>query len=178
MVGAIPFKSPALNFITILMDCDRMDSMMNNILVLILIILFSFSSLTNAQENELTVLLACVEKLNLSRHNYTLGKVLTEGQKSKARQNSIEHKNPGTYKFKDKDLYIVVDRLTDRVLILFEQYESVTKKKIQELVGSLFLDFGDPTLMAHEKITYWAFDEKGKVLDKDYQKMKKQKWKL
>ena len=155
-----------------------MDSMKKNILVLISIILLSVSFSTIAQADELSDLLARIETLNISRHNYILGKVLTDEQKKKARKNSIEHKNPGTYKFKDNDLYIVVDRTTDRVLIIYEQYESVNKKKIRDLVGSLFLDFGDPTLMAHDKIIYWVFDKKGKILDKDYQKIKKQGGKL
>ena len=147
---------------------------MKNILVSISIILLPVLFSTTAKADELADLLARVGTLNISRQDYTLGKVLTDGQKKKARQNTIEHTSPGTYKFKDKDLYIVVDRTTDRVLIIYEQYESVAKKRIRELVGSLFLDFGDPTLLAHDKIIYWVFDEKGKVLDKDYQKIKKQ----
>ena len=113
-----------------------------------------------------------VEKLNIRRYDYTLGKVLNDKQKQTAQVNAEEKASPGTYKFKDKDLYIVADNATDRVLILYERYEPVSGTKIRELVGSLFFDFGDPTVMAHDKTIYWAFDEKGKISEEQYREAK------
>ena len=113
-----------------------------------------------------------VEKLNIRRYDYTLGKVLNDKQKQTAQVNAEEKASPGTYKFKDKDLYIVADKATDRVLILYERYEPVSGTKIRELVGSLFFDFGDPTVMAHDKTIYWAFDEKGKISEEQYREAK------
>jgi hypothetical protein len=66
----------------------------------------------------------------------------------------------------------VADKATDRVLILYERYEPVSRKKIRELVGVLFFDFGDPTVMAHDKTIYWAFDEKGKISEEQYREAK------
>ena len=113
-----------------------------------------------------------VEKLNIHRSDYTLGKALTDKQKKIARDNAEEKASPGTYKFKDNNLYIVADKATDRVLILYERYEPVSAKKIRELVGSLFFDFGDPTVMAHDKTIYWAFDENGKISEAQYRETK------
>lgn len=125
--------------------------------------------------DELDDLFDRVEKLKIRRHNYTLGKKLTEKQKQTARDNSEDKASAGTYKFKDGNLYIVAAIDTDRVLILYERYEPVSGKKIRELVGSLFFDFGDPTVMAHDKIIYWVYDEKGKISEEQYQEAKETK---
>lgn len=109
-----------------------------------------------------------VERLNISRGEYTLGKVLTDSQKATALKHPEEAANPLTFKFKDGDLYVVAEKTADRVLILYERYEAATLKKVQALVGSLTLDFGDPTVMAHDKIIYWAFGPEGKLSEKQY----------
>jgi hypothetical protein len=113
-----------------------------------------------------------VEKLNIRRNDYTLGKVLTDKQKKTAQGKAQEKAGSGTYKFKDNDLYVVADKATDRVLILYERYEPASRQKIRELVGTLFFDFGDPTVIAHDKTIYWAFDENGKISEEQYREAK------
>jgi len=137
--------------------------------ILILLIL-SFSSACSS--DKLSDLLGQVEKLNISRGGYTLGKVLTDTQRATALKHPVEAANPWTFKFKDGDLYVVADKATGRVVILYERYETTTIKKVQALVGSLYLDFGDPTVMAHDKIVYWAFSPKGKLTREQYEKAK------
>ncbi len=122
--------------------------------------------------NEFSDLLNTVEKLNIHRSDYTLGRVLTDKQKKTAQRNAQENASPGTYKFKDNDLFIVADKTTDRVLLFYERYEPVSREKIRELVGSLFFDFADPTVMAHDKTIYWAFDKKGKISEEQYRDAK------
>jgi len=124
------------------------------------------------QADEFVDLIKRVEKINIGRNDYTLGKVLTDKQKQIARRNVQEKPNPGTYKFKDNDLYVVADKGTDRVLILYERYEPASAKKIRDLVGALFFNFGDPTVMAHDKTIFWAFDEKGKISEEQYREAK------
>ena len=136
-------------------------------------VILSIGSAGTSRADEFADLLSRVEKLNIRRNDYTLGKVLTDKQKQTAQDNAQEKAGPGTYKFKDNNLYIVADNATDSVLILYEHYEPVTRKKIRELVGSLFFDFGDPTVMAHDKIIYWAFDEWGKISEQQYRETKK-----
>ncbi|MDM8522419.1 hypothetical protein QUF80_03525 [Desulfococcaceae bacterium HSG8] len=128
--------------------------------------------LSCSSANEFTTLLDQVEKLNISCDNYTLGKALTDRQKKTARQNTVQEASQGTWKFKDKDLYVVADKNSDRVIILYEQHEKASEKKTREMIGSLFLEFGDPTVMAHDKLIYWAFDAKGKVSGEKYSKIK------
>ncbi len=135
-------------------------------------VILSVAAAGPSRADEFADLFNRVEKLNIRRNDYTLGKVLTDKQKQTARGNAEDTTSPGTYKFKDNNLYIVADKITDRVLILYERYEPVTSKKIRELVGVLFFDFGDPTVMAHDKTIYWAFDEKGKISEKQYREAK------
>jgi len=142
---------------------------------LILILLLSVLSSTTVFADELAELLDRVAALNISRGGYTLGTALTDRQNETARQNTAKDSTPGTNKFRDKNLYVVVDQKTDRVVIIFEHYESASSEKISELVGALFFDFGDPTIMAHDKIVYWVFNGKGKLSKEDYDIAKKTK---
>ena len=135
-------------------------------------VLLSIGITCSSRADEFTDLYTRVEKLNIRRNDYTLGKVLTDKQKQTARRNAQEEAVPGTYKFKDNDLYVVADKDTDRVLILYERYEPASAKKIRDLVGALFFDFGDPTVMAHDKTIFWAFDEKGKISEEQYREAK------
>ena len=143
--------------------------------VIMAAVILSVGAACTCSADESADLFDRVEKLNIRRDDYTLGKVLTDKQKQTAQDNAQQKAGPGTYKFKDKDLYIVADKATDRVLILYERYEPVSGKKIRELVGTLFFDFGDPTVMAHDKTIYWAFDEKGKISEEQYREAKASK---
>jgi len=136
------------------------------------ILLFSYGC--SQQADEIADLFDRVARLNVHRNDYLLGKVLTEQQKKTARRNAMEAASPGTYKFKDNELYVVADQASDRVLVIYERYEPATRERIRELVGALFFDFGEPTVMAHDKTIYWAFDEKGKISEESYRKAKKE----
>jgi hypothetical protein len=128
--------------------------------------------------DELDALLDQLASLDISYNGYTLGKTLTEKQKKIAQQNPANHSTPGTIKFKDKNLHVVLEKTTEKIIILYEQYEDATTLKVRDLVGSLYLEFGDPTLMAHDKIIYWAFGSEGKLSKKQYQRDKHVKKKL
>ncbi len=145
-------------------------------IAILILLLLLFSSACSS--DNLSDLLGQVETLNISRGGYTLGKGLTDGQRATALKHPVEAANPWTFKFKDGDLSVVADKATDRVVILYERYEATTIKKVQALVGSLSLDFGDPTVMAHDKIIYWAFSPKGKLTREQYKKAKQADGKL
>ena len=143
---------------------------------LLVLLLLSFSSACSS--DKLSDLLGQVEALNISREGYTIGKALTDGQKAKALKHSVEAANPLTFKFQDGDIFVVADKATNRVIILYEQYEAITIEKVQALVGSLSLDFGDPTVMAHNKIIYWAFGPEGKLTREQFKEDKQADGKL
>jgi hypothetical protein len=139
-------------------------------IAILILLLLPFSSACSS--DKLSSVLGQVESLNLSRGGYTLGKVLTDSQKATALKHPEEAANPLIFKFKDGDLHVVVDKATDRIVVLYERYEAATIKKIQALVGSLYLDFDDPTVMAHDKIIYWAFGPEGKLSEEQYRNEK------
>ncbi len=162
-----------INFSNVEMMLTKMKTV--PILIFVAIIaaaILSVAAACSSRADEFTDLYTRVEKLNIRRNDYTLGKVLTDKQKQTARHNAREKAAPGTYKFKDNDLYVVADKATDRVLILYERYEQASGKKIREIVGTLFFNFGDPTVMAHDKTIYWAFDENGKISEEQYREAK------
>jgi len=143
------------------------------ILILLLLVFLSACS-----SDKLSDLLGQVETLNISRQGYILGKALTDGQRATALKHPVEAANPWTFKFRDGDLNVVADKATDRVVIIYERYEATTIKKVQALVGALYLDFGDPTVMAHDTIIYWVFGPEGKLTREQYKKAKKADGKL
>lgn len=145
-------------------------------IVILIWLLLPFSSACSA--DKLSDLLGQVEKLNISRQGYTLGKALTKEQRATALRHPEEAANPLTFKFKDGDIHVVADKASDRVVILYGRYEAATLKSIQGLVGSLSLEFGDPTVMAHDKIIYWAFGPDGKLTRDRYKKVKEADGKL
>ncbi|CAB1063783.1 hypothetical protein D1BOALGB6SA_8567 [Olavius sp. associated proteobacterium Delta 1] len=148
---------------------------MNKYFIFYLAVLFLFVAACSSQTDDTSGLFDRVAKLEIQRNDYTLGKRLTDKQKETAHRNAVEAASPGTYKFKDNDLYVVIDKATDRILIIYEHYASVTRGKIRELVGDLFFVFGEPTVFAHDKTIYWAYDADGKISEKKYKEAKDQK---
>ncbi len=142
----------------------------------LVILLLSVSSYAGQSPDELVDLLDQVALLHIGKNGYILGKVLTRTQKEIAKQHPVKIDTPGLSKFQDGDLNIVIKKNNDRVIIIYEQHEEATQKYIQELVGTFFLDYGDPTVFSHDKVVYWAWGKKGKVsndefeLSKDIQK--------
>jgi len=145
-----------------------------NVLAILAICLFSGMGLANNRDP----LLDQVELLNIHRHGYVLGGVLTPAQKKTAASNPVEAASEETYKFKDKNLYVVVQKKSHRVVILYEQFEAATQDKIQDLIGDLYLNFDDPTVLAHDKVVYWAWGTEGKISAIEFDTARKDKKKL
>jgi hypothetical protein len=54
-----------------------------------------------------------------------------------------------------------------------------SKMKIaQNVVGDLYMEFDEPTIFAHEKIVYWAYEQNGKISTVRFDKAKEEKKKL
>jgi hypothetical protein len=138
--------------------------------VICCVLLLSGSS--QADETKAPQLLDQVLSLKLGLDNYSIGQVLTPGQK----QEGLSHLEPdaykGTYKFSDKDLYIVVDKVTDRILALYKRQVDVDKNGLKFIVGNLMNRFDAPTLLAHDKILYWAFNKHGAISEEDFNRAK------
>jgi hypothetical protein len=104
-----------------------------------------------------------VERFKIERRGYVLGAALTPLQLATAAANPIDAIAADTFKFKDGTLYVVAHKTTNRVLVMYEQFSDVSRKKIQDLIGDLYLNFDDPTVLAHDKVVYWAWAQQGKI---------------
>ncbi|MBU0465128.1 MAG: hypothetical protein KKD21_12205 [Proteobacteria bacterium] len=113
--------------------------------------------------NDLNDLFEQVETLKLERNGYVLGAALNNGQMKTAKANPVDATSKDTFKFKDKNLYVVAQKTSNRVLVMYEQFEAASQKEIQSLIGDLYMSFDDPTVLAHDKVVYWAYTEKGKT---------------
>ena len=153
----------------------------NAILLLVTLgfISLSFADDSLAPEKEkLTRLYDQVVSLHLERNGYTLGAPLTPAQEEMAVSHLVEGATPGTYKFMDGNLSVVADSTTHRVMLVFEKFDDVSGQAIHDLVGTLFMDYDEPTTSAHDKIVYWAYDTKGKITSEQFQEAKTRKQKL
>ncbi len=119
-----------------------------------------------------------VEKLKLQRQGYVLGGKLNKAQLATAKANPITATTPDTFKFKDNNLFVVAHSSSNRVLVLYEQIEEAGLQNIKNLVGDLYMTFDDPTVMAHDKIIYWAWAKKGKISTQEFDTAKEKKKKL
>ena len=131
-----------------------------------------------APADELKRLFKQVEKLKIERNGYVLGKKLTKKQLKIATANPLEAKAADTFKFIDNTIHVVAQKKTNRVMVIYEQFDNVSHDQIKNLIGDLYMKFDDPTIMAHDKIVYWAYAKKGKISSKEFDSAKKNKEKL
>jgi len=125
--------------------------------------------------NDLKQLFQQVEKLKIERQEYVLGTILNPKQIKTATFNRVDENSKDTYKFRDKNLFVVADKTNNRVLIIYEQFKDLTQKKIQDLIGDLYMSFDEPTVMAHDKRVYWVYTKKGKITSKEFDEAKQNK---
>ncbi|MCP3942338.1 MAG: hypothetical protein GY710_12730 [Desulfobacteraceae bacterium] len=111
---------------------------------------------------ELNALFSQVENLKIERQGYMLGSKLSKAQRKIAAQNPMDAVSEKVFKFKDKNLRIVADRQTLRVLVIFEQFKKLSRQGVQDLMGELYMAYEDPSIFAHDKVVYWAWGKKGK----------------
>jgi hypothetical protein len=140
------------------------------------LILFEMAGFSFAQEQNL--LFSQLENLKIQRQGYLLGGELTRAQEKIAAKNPLDAASEKVFKFEDKDLNIVADKLTRRVLVIYEQFEKLSQEKIQNLLGELFMAYEDPTISAHDKVVYWAWGKKGKFTATQFDIAKEKKKKL
>lgn len=141
-------------------------------------VLFLFFFSAGLYANDLDNLFEQVEKLKLKRNGYVLGAVLNHEQIKTATDNPVESASKNTFKFKDKNLYVVAQKTSNRVLVMYEQFEAASQKEIQSLMGDLYMSFDEPTVLAHDKVVYWAYTKKGKISSNEFDSARQDKKKL
>ncbi|HCY84106.1 MAG TPA: hypothetical protein DHV36_03120 [Desulfobacteraceae bacterium] len=117
---------------------------------------------------ELEDLFTTVRNLNIQRNGYILCAKLTDAQKTVAENNMQTARSEKVYRFMDGSLNVVADKATDRVLVVFEQFEDIGQAQVQNVLGDLFMAYDDPTVEAHDKVVYWAWGKAGKFTRDQY----------
>jgi len=133
------------------------------------------SPISAFESNSVLELFVKVEGLSLSRNGYTLGAVLDDRQKKIAESNPVQSDTAKSYKFQDRGMNLVVDAETHRVIVMYEYFESLDEHQIKELAGALLLDFGEPTVVAHDALFYWAYDGQGRMTSEVFNQAKAKK---
>lgn len=142
--------------------------------LIVLAVMFMLPPCGSAEDHVSSdTLLADVIGLKLGMNGFILGKILNAEQLKIARQHPVQGAYEGTYKFRNNDLVIVVDQKTDRILAMYRQEKDVDLMHVKSLVAQLMNRFEAPTVMAHEKIIYWAFNKFGSVSEEDFNRAKK-----
>ncbi|MBT3179145.1 MAG: hypothetical protein HOG03_18800 [Desulfobacula sp.] len=143
------------------------------VFIISMILIFLFTGIALA--NDLQHLFQQVEQLKIQRQGYVLGAILNPEQIKTAASNRVDESSNWTYKFRDKNLFVVADKTSNRVLIIYEQFKDLKQKNIQDLIGDLYMSFDEPTVLAHDKRVYWAYTKKGKITSKEFDAVKQDK---
>ena len=138
--------------------------------------IFLFSGIGNA--DDLNKLFKQVEKFKLERKGYILGAKLNKKQLKTAKSNPEKAAAKDTFKFRDNNLFVVAQLGSNRIVLIYEQFKQVGQQQRKDLVGDLSMSFEDPTVMAHDKIIYWAWAQKGKISSREFDSAKDAKKKL
>ena len=116
---------------------------------------------------------AQVSKLAIGYDDFIIGRKLTGEQKKLAAQSISEKTIKGTYKFQHDDFFVIADLKSDIVLGLLKEIQNAGKDDVKKIIGELMMKYSEPTLMAHDKLVYWAYDEDGKISEQQFESSKK-----
>ncbi len=118
-------------------------------------------------------LAADVSALKLGFGNYVIGSVLDKEQIAQAQKKPISASYPGTYKFEDNNVFVVVDSENNRVLATYMEQKDIKQAQLRQAIAGLMNQFGEPTTIAHEKLIYWAYGQEGKFSEESLEAAKK-----
>lgn len=136
---------------------------------LMLPLMFMLTMLQQTYANEgRNNLAGTIAALKLGMDGYTIGTKLSDEKKAYSASSRIEDAYPGTYKFSDNGLLIVVAQKDDTVLAIYQRHEKAGIDQVRKMISGLMGLFGEPTTMAHDKLVYWAYGEQGKIPEDKY----------
>lgn len=110
-----------------------------------------------------------VSKLAIGYDDFIIGRKLTDEQKTLATQSTSKKTIKGTYKFRHGDFFVIADRKSDIVLGLLKEKKNAGREDVKKIIGELMMIHQEPTLMAHDKLVYWAYDEEGRISEQEFE---------
>ena len=135
--------------------------------VLLITLLFTFqAAYAKERTGDLAIKVAALE---LGMNGYTIGTKLSTEKKKYSAAHMLNDAFDGTYKFSDGELFVVVAQKDDTVLALYQRKDEAGLDQTRKMISGLVDMYGEPTAMAHDKLVYWAYNETGKIPDRQLQ---------
>ncbi|MEA3469720.1 MAG: hypothetical protein U9R57_16065 [Thermodesulfobacteriota bacterium] len=115
-----------------------------------------------------------IAALELGLGAYVIGKALNDDQLAVAQNDNAYKAYPGTMKFKDGDVFVIVDRQSNVVIAVYKRNKKADKNDFKVMISELMMQYGEPTTEAHGKTIYWNFGEDGLISEELYRTVKSQ----
>ncbi len=115
-----------------------------------------------------------IASFELGFDSYIIGKKLSAAQQLISKKDAAYKAYPGTLKFKDRDVFVIIDEKSDVVIAVYKRNKSADKNVFKALIGELMMQYGEPTAEAHGNTVYWNYSEDGLISDELYRAVKKQ----
>ena len=115
-----------------------------------------------------------IADFGLGLGSYVIGKKITEGQQAILEKNNAYKAYPGTVKFKDGDIFVIVDKESKVVIAVYTRNKKATKEDFKNTIGQLMMQYGEPTAEAHGKTIYWSYGTDGLITEELYRSVKAQ----
>ncbi len=115
-----------------------------------------------------------VASFSLGLDSYVVGKSLNTTQLETAKKDKDYKAYPGTVKFKDGDVFVIIDEKTNVVIAVYNRNKKATKNDFKVTISELMMQYGEPTTEAHGKTIYWNYGEDGFISEELYRSVKSQ----
>ncbi len=115
-----------------------------------------------------------IAALELGFEGYVIGKALSDDQLAVAENDNAYKAYPGTMKFKDGDIFVIVDKQSNVVIAVYKRNKKADKNDFKVMISDLMMQYGEPTTEAHGKTIYWNFGEDGLISEELYRTVKSQ----
>ncbi len=115
-----------------------------------------------------------VASFSLGLDSYIVGKSLNTTQLETAKKDKDYKAYPGTVKFKDGDVFVIIDEKTNVVIAVYKRNKKANKNDFKVTISELMMQYGEPTTEAHGKTIYWNYGEDGFISEELYRSVKSQ----
>jgi hypothetical protein len=106
--------------------------------------------------------------------SYVVGKKITAAQLVIAEKGNDYKAYPGTVKFKDGDVFVIVEEKSNVVIALYKRNQKASKNDFKGTIAELMMLYGEPTAEAHGKTIYWSYGQDGLITEELYRTAKSQ----
>ena len=115
-----------------------------------------------------------IAAFGLGLDSYVVGKKINEAQLATSKKDHDYKAYPGTVKFKDGDVFVIIDEKTNVVIAVYKRNKTANKNDFKIMISDLMMQYGEPTTEAHGKTIYWNYGEDGFINEELYRTVKSQ----